>query len=154
MSARWLLLLAIPALLAAQGRNAVLGWWDNPVASGLDLSETQERQIQKVVHDYRNRLIDARAAVEKAENDLEDVFNDALVDQQRGNQAIDRLVTARAELTKAVSEMTLRLRAVLTAEQWQELQRRDREHSRGRGRRGGPRDLNQNAVRPQVTGLR
>ncbi len=153
MRACWVLL-AAAALAVAQPRNAGLGWWDNPVTSGLDLTELQERQIQDVVHDYRNRLVDARAAVEKAENDLEDVFNETLVDQQRGKDAIDRLVEARAELTKAVSEMTLRLRAVLTAEQWQELQRRDRARTPGRGRRGGPRNLNKDPVRPQVTGLR
>jgi Spy/CpxP family protein refolding chaperone len=153
MNARLLLWLALPALVCAQPRPANLGWWDNPVASGLDLTEAQERQIRDIVREYRDRMIDAQAAVEKAENDLEDVFNEPTVDQRRGSEAIARLVAARAAQTKVVSEMTLRLRAVLTAGQWQELQRRERERTSGRGRRG-PKSGKQAPGRPQVTGLR
>jgi Spy/CpxP family protein refolding chaperone len=149
-----LLLLAAPTLVWAQARNTSGGWWENPVTSGLDLTEHQERQINEVVREYRSRLVDSRAAVDKAENDLEDVFNGPYVDQRRGAEVIEQLVEARAGLTKAVSEMTLRLRAILTAEQWQELQRRERSRSTGRGRRGGPRNVNQTPVRPQVTVLR
>ena len=42
-------------------------------------------------------------------------------------EAIDRLTKARADMTKSVSEMSLRMRAVLTPQQWQELQRRQRD---------------------------
>lgn len=145
--------LALPALLWAQPRPANLGWWDNPVASGLDLTDAQQQQIRDIVRDYRDRMIQAGAAVEKAEDELEDVFNQPTVDQRRGSEVIARLVAARAAQTRVVSEMTLRLRAVLTSEQWQELQRRERERTSGRGRRG-PKNGNQPPGRRQVTGLR
>jgi hypothetical protein len=104
------------------------------VISGLNLSDAQQKQIRTTVQEYRNRLVDLRATVEKADGDLNDVFNDTTIDQRKANDAINRLANARGELTKVLSQMTLKLRTVLTNEQWQELQRRERE-------RGGPRGL-------------
>lgn len=117
-----LLLAALPA--AAQPPRGYFPWWESPLVRDLNLTEDQRQQIRNTVRDYRSRLIDLRAAVEKAEGEVGDVFNDPSIDQRRGMEAIDRLIAARGELTRAISEMTLKLRLVLTREQWQELQRR------------------------------
>ena len=96
----------------------------------------------RVVQEYRGRMMEIRGAVQKAESDLDQVFNEDTVDQRRGSEAIDRLTKARADMTKSVSEMSLRMRAVLTSQQWQELQRRQREQQASRienaGRGSGP----------------
>ena len=82
--------------------------------------------------------------MEKAEGNLDDFFNtEGTTDPRRANEAIDRLAAARAELTKVVSQMSLKLRGVLTAQQWQELQRRGPGRGPGRfdgkiGPDGGP----------------
>jgi Spy/CpxP family protein refolding chaperone len=79
--------------------------------------------------------------VKKAESDLDDVFNEDTVDQRRGFEAIDRLTKARADMTRSVAEMSLRMRALLTPQQWQELQRRQREQGstlENVGRNAGP----------------
>jgi Spy/CpxP family protein refolding chaperone len=137
-----LLILAVPLALSAQGaRGGFSPWWDSPIVSGLDLSDTQRTQIRSVIHEYRGRMMEVRGAVQKAENDLDAVFNEDTVDQRRGSEAIDRLTKARADMTKSVSEMSLRMRAVLTSQQWQELQRRQREqdsHIENAGRGSGP----------------
>ena len=44
--------------------------------------------------------------------------------------AIDKVVGARAELMRNISQMSLRLRMILTAEQWRELQKRVRQPAR------------------------
>jgi Spy/CpxP family protein refolding chaperone len=123
--------LAIPVILAAQAgpRGARGGmfreWWDSPMAEGLNLTDAQRKQIQDTIREYRNRLVDARAAVEKAEGDLEDYFNaENGIDQRKASEAIDHLANARAELTRVISQMSLRLRAVLTNQQWAELRKR------------------------------
>jgi Spy/CpxP family protein refolding chaperone len=122
------LILAIPAGLSAQGpRAGFFPWWDSPLVSGMDLTDTQRTQIRSVTREYRGRMMEARAAVQKAESDLDEVFNEDTVDQRRGTEAIDRLTKARAEMTRSVSEMSLRMRAVLSTQQWQELQRRQRD---------------------------
>ena len=140
------ILLALPAGLSAQGpRGGLFPWWDSPMVNGLDLTDAQRTQIRTVVQEYRGKMMEVRGAVQKAESDLDAVFNEDTVDQHRGSEAIDRLTRARAEMTKSVSEMSLRMRAVLTAQQWQELQRRQREQvsrienaGRGPGSQGGP----------------
>ncbi len=142
----FLLWLALPALVCAQGPRvggfpgSGFGrqWWDNPVANGLNLSEAQNTQIRSIVREYRTKLIDLRAAEDKAQGDLQDVFNDSPNDQKHANEAIDRLASARSEATKTLSQMSLRLRNVLTAEQWQQLREREQQNRfRGRGIPGG-----------------
>jgi Spy/CpxP family protein refolding chaperone len=102
----------------------MFAWWDSPIVKDLNLTEDQNRQIRSVVRDARSHLIDLRAAVQKAEADFQDVFNDDMFDQRRASDAADRAAAARAELAKATSQMAVRLRAILTADQWRELQKR------------------------------
>jgi Spy/CpxP family protein refolding chaperone len=99
----------------------------------MDLSQAQRKDIRGTVRQYRGHLLDLREAVQRADSDLEIALNENPLDQRKANDAIDRLATARGELTRTLSQMTLRLRSILTNEQWQELQRRKAE------RRAAPR---------------
>lgn len=138
------LVLMVPAGLYAQGgapgaRSGFFPWWEGPMVNGLDLTDTQRTEIRSVIREYRGRMMEVRSAVQKAEGDLDAVFNEETVDQRRGAEAIDRLTKARADMTKSVSEMSLRMRALLTIAQWQELQRRQqgsRLENAGRGPAG------------------
>lgn len=138
-SRKWVfwMILAIPSALLAQGPpGGFFPWWDSPLASGLELTDAQRLQIRSVTGEYRGRMMEVRDAVRKAETDLDAVFNEDTVDQRRGSEAIDRLTKARADMTKAVAEMSLRMRAVLTPQQWQELRQRQqaaRIENAGRG---------------------
>jgi len=149
----WLaaVLMAVPTALWAQPRTVSLPWWENPLASGLTLTESQRSHIQDVVREYRDRLANLRAEVDQAEAALEDVFNEEIVDQRRGTAVIDRLARTRADLTRAVSEMTLKLRAVLTPQQWQELQRRGEEGARGGRGTDRSRRPSKQPITPQAT---
>jgi len=118
----FLLGLALPA--GAQTNRDFFPWWDMPISRTLNLSEDQRQKIQSTVREYRDRLVDLRAAVEKSENQLSDLINDEHPDAAKVNAAIDRSVAARGELTRAFSQMGFRLRLVLTPAQWQDLQRR------------------------------
>ncbi|MBI5282718.1 MAG: periplasmic heavy metal sensor [Candidatus Solibacter usitatus] len=128
-----LLFLGLPVL--AQPPRGFFPWWDSPLARDLNLSEDQSRQIRNIVKEYRTRLIDLRAGVEKAETELEDQYGEDLFDQRRATESIERLVTARGELTRALSLMSLRLRGVLTTEQYRELQKRRPNMRPGQGMR-------------------
>ena len=110
--------------LFAQMPRGFYAWWSTPVVRDLNLSRDQRQQIRATIQDYRPRLIELRAELNSAEQDLESEFNRDSVDSQKANQAIERLVAARGELTRTLSHMSLTLRAVLTGQQWQELQRR------------------------------
>ena len=137
MLARLSLMCLLPvALLAQRGPGP---WWDGQIANDLNLSETQTRQVRETVKEFRPRMKELRDNVNKAEADLDAAFNEDPVDQAKANDAINRLAAARAEVTKAVSQMDLKLRTILTSQQWQDLkakQRRPWPAGPGPGRRG------------------
>ena len=62
-------------------------------------------------------------AVQIAEGNLRDLMNEDQVNEPKTREAIDKVVAARGELMRMVSQMTLRLRVVLTPQQWQRVQR-------------------------------
>jgi Spy/CpxP family protein refolding chaperone len=133
------LVLILPVALRAQAPpSGFFPWWDGPVVNNLNLTDSQRAEIRSVIREYRGRLRDVREAVQRAETDLDEVFNEDNVDQRRGAEAIDRLTKARAEMTKSVSELSLRMRSILTPQQWQELRQRQQQIDvAGRGRGGG-----------------
>ncbi len=51
-------------------------------------------------------------------------MNEDQVNEARANDAIEKLVAARGEMARTVSQMSLKLRVVLTPQQWQELRGR------------------------------
>jgi Spy/CpxP family protein refolding chaperone len=128
---------AAPALLSAQSPRPSLAWWESPLLNeSLDLTDAQTKQIRATVSDYRGKLLELRAAVDRAESGLQNAFNEDPVDPRKAGEAIDQLVTARSELTRTISQMDLKLRLVLTAQQWQDLESQQRLGRRSARRRG------------------
>ncbi len=99
-------------------------WWEAPLRNDLGLTDDQSKQIRATLSDMRPKMIELRGAVESAESELKQEMDAAQVDPRKVNDAIEKVVTARAELTRAVAQMSLKLRLVLTPAQWQELQKR------------------------------
>lgn len=110
--------------LFAQAPPGFFNWWDSPIANDLNLSEDQKKQIRSIVQEYRDCLIDQRAALQKAELQFADLFAEQSPNPARVDGVIEQLAAARTELTRTMSRMTLRLRGVLTPEQFEELQKR------------------------------
>jgi Spy/CpxP family protein refolding chaperone len=130
---KWIVSAAfLPGLLCAQMPMFEVCREARPVHD-LNLSEAQQKQISTVCKDSFKKISDLREGVRKAEGELQGAFDESPVDQHKSSDAIEHLVAARAELFRATSQMDLKIRTVLTDEQWQELKKRDR-----RGRPGGP----------------
>jgi Spy/CpxP family protein refolding chaperone len=134
--------LLFPVLLCAQpprGRGPRL---IPEVVKQLNLSDAQTKQMDQVNQDFRPRLNAVRDEVNKAEAAMDAVFNEDPVDPAKGNDAINRLAAARSELTKALSQHDLKLRMILTAQQWEQLKEIEHSHEpwpgRGGRRRGPP----------------
>jgi len=135
------LMLVLPLVLPAQGpglRSRASWWegpwWSNRLVQDLNLTDAQKSDINAVVKDYRGKMTDLRTAIETADVDVQSAFDENPVDQRKASDAIERLAAARADLTRTLSQMSLKLRMVLTADQWQELQRRQpRRFEGGRG---------------------
>jgi Spy/CpxP family protein refolding chaperone len=118
------LMLLAGGSLFAQMPKGIYAWWGRPeIRKDLKLTNEQQRQIRVTVSQFRPHLIDVRAEVNKAEIDLQAQFDHDPVDQARANQAIDHLIAARSDLTRTLSQLSLRLRTVLNEWQWQQLQR-------------------------------
>ena len=136
MRVRILLLAAVfGAVASAQPPRGFFPWWDRPIAKSLNLSDAQMKQVRSTIRDYRGKLIDARAALDKAELELETALDEDTVDQRRANQAAEDLAKARENLTRTFALMAVQLRSVLTPQQWQELQKRRAEQEGPAGRR-------------------
>ena len=118
-----LVLLALATGAVAQNR-AEFPWWNSPVVEDIGLSQEQTTRIRNIVRNYRNRLLDARNNVQKAEGAIEDVMNDDHVSPDAVKPLIEHLANARAESTRTVLEMDIQLRSVLTLDQWRALVRR------------------------------
>ncbi len=101
-------------------------WWDSPLVQNLNLTADQQSQIRSVVREYRDQLIEQRAAVQKAEGNLMDFMNEDRVDEAKARDAVEKVVAARSDLMRAISQMALKLRVILTPQQWQVIQQRRR----------------------------
>jgi Spy/CpxP family protein refolding chaperone len=137
-----LLILAIAGGLWAQPARppmATTYWWQSKlVVNNLNLSDGQIKQMNETQAAYVGRLMDLRGAVNTAENNLQNIFNQETIDQRKASAAVDQLAAARGDLTRTISELSLKLRNVLTAEQWQQLRDQQAQNPLpGRGRRGG-----------------
>jgi Spy/CpxP family protein refolding chaperone len=129
-------IMALSSLTSAQDRNQpgnpaqrpkpeTTAWWDQPIVRDLGLSDEQNKKIRTTVVESRDLLIKLRSAADKAEAQLQEIMNGEKVDLRRGEEAIDQVVKTRADMMRAVAEMSLRLRGILTSAQWQILQQRE-----------------------------
>jgi Spy/CpxP family protein refolding chaperone len=121
----FILALLASGALFAQMPKGIYAWWSRPeIARNLNLTPAQRQQIRATVQQYRPHLLNVRATVNQAEQALAEQFDRNPVDAAKTNEAIERLVDARSDLTRTLTQLSLKLRLVLTEQQWQELQRR------------------------------
>ena len=122
--------------LGAQGR-----WWNNPrIVERLKLTDVQRKEFDDIYLQHREKLIDLRASLQKAELALEPLVRDVQPNETKILAQIDKVAQARAELEKANAAFLLAIRGKLTAEQWTELQaeRAERANHAREGNGGGP----------------
>jgi Spy/CpxP family protein refolding chaperone len=119
------LVLAFSVCAPAQLPRGFYAWWSRPeITRNLNLTPAQRQQIRATVQQYRPHLLNVRSEVLRAEQDLTQEFNRSPVNPAKADEAIARLVDARSDLTRTLSELSLKLRLLLSDQQWQELQRR------------------------------
>lgn len=98
-------------------------WWKNSeVVQKVGLSEDQVTRMEKIFQDYRLKLIDQHAALQKEEVQMEPLVESDTPDETKIVAQIDRVANARASLEKSNALMMLGIRKVMTAEQWKKLQ--------------------------------
>lgn len=133
-----------PPLEDAMGPRGVQGrFWNNPkIAEKLKLTDEQRKAMDQILLDHREKLIDLRAALEKAELPMESLLRVDQPNEAKVLAQIDKVAQARAELEKANARFLLAIRAKLTPEQWKLLEAERRER----------REPGQNKQRPDMEG--
>jgi periplasmic protein CpxP/Spy len=114
-------------------------WWNNPkIAEKLNLTEDQRKAMDEIYQQQREKLVDLRATVQKAEIEMEPLVRADQPNESAVMAQIDKVAQARAELEKANARFLFELRAKLTPDQWKQVQEFRQNHEGMREmRRGG-----------------
>lgn len=117
-------------------------WWNNPtMIEKLKLTDDQRKAMDAILLQHREKLIDLRANLDKAELALQPMMSEDQPNENAILAQIDKIAAARADLEKANARFLLALRGKLTQDQWKTLQtlRAQRRQERWGDRRGpGP----------------
>lgn len=113
-----------PPMERAMGMRGEHGrWWNNPsVVEKLKLTDDQRKAMDTILQQHREKLIDLRASLEKAELAMEPMMREDQPNEAAAMAQIDKVAQARAELEKANARFLFALRAKLTPEQWKQVQ--------------------------------
>lgn len=137
-----------PPMEQALGMRGPQGrWWNDPdMIQKLQLTDDQRKSMDQILLDHRGKLIDQRAAVEKAELALEPLLSEDQPNETQVLAQIDKVAQARAELEKANARFLLSIRRQLSPDQWKQLQAARTARMQRRWGSGGPH--NQTAPTP------
>jgi Spy/CpxP family protein refolding chaperone len=97
-------------------------WWTRPeMVQKLGLTADQTKKMDDTLQQFRLKLIDLKASVQKEETIMEPLIGAEQPDESKIVTQIDKVAQARAELEKANARMLLGIRRLLTPEQWNKL---------------------------------
>jgi Spy/CpxP family protein refolding chaperone len=98
-------------------------WWNNPkLVEKLKLTDDQRKAMDEIFQQHRERLVDLRGSVDKAEIEMEPLVRADQPNESAVMAQIDKVAQARAELEKANARFLFELRAKLTPDQWKQVQ--------------------------------
>jgi len=131
-------------------------WWNNPkIIARLKLTEDQRKAMDDIFQKHREKLVDLRGNLEKAEIEMEPLVKADQPNESVVMSQIDKVAQARAELEKANARFLFALRAKLTPDQWKQVQefRQNHDGMRREWRRdgrgpGGPGDRDDKGAPP------
>ena len=112
-----------PPMERALGPQGNLGrWWNNPkMVEELKLTDEQRKAMDEILYQHREKLVDLRGAVEKAELEMEPLMRDDQPNETKILAQIDKVAQSRAELEKANARFLMAIRNKLTPEQWKQV---------------------------------
>ncbi len=112
-----------PMERAMRSHNEFGRWWNNPkLVEKLKLTDDQRKAMDDIFLKHREKLVDLRGNLEKAEIELEPLVKADQPNESAVMSQIDKVAQARAELEKANARFLFALRAKLTPDQWKQVQ--------------------------------
>ena len=111
-------------------------WWNNPdMIQQLKLTDDQRKAMDSILQAHREKLVDLRGNLEKAEIEMQPMLQQDTLDKSAILAQVDKIAQARTELERANAHFLLDLRGKLTPEQWKTVRDNWQQH-RGWGGRG------------------
>lgn len=109
-----------PPMERALGMGGIHGrWWNNPaMIEKLKLSDDQRKAMDAILLAHREKLVDLRADLEKAELQLQPMMGEDQPNESGILAQVDKIAAARTELERANARFLLDIRAKLTPGQW------------------------------------
>jgi len=146
---RWaigLAAMAVGGLASAQPLGIPPGrWWEQPrVAEQLGLTADQTQQLNTLTFGHARTMVDLKGAVERAQIDLRAAAETDPFDAKQVRQSFAALQQTRMRLEAERFDMLLKVRQVLTTDQWHKLReiiRQRRERGEEPGGEAGRRPL-------------
>ena len=139
-------------LFFMEGFNLPEGkWWLNEeVVKELQITDAQQKELGKIYYAHLEKAIDLRAKVEKEELKLREMLDQNTINEKELLSQVDRLLDARNSLERARAELFVKVRIILTPEQWVMVKERFQKRiKRIREERGLKRPLRQEPVPPE-----
>jgi len=132
-------LLVAAGVATAQPMGVPMGrWWERPkVAEQLGLTQEQTQKLEAITLNEARTMVDLKGAVQKAEIDLRAAADVEPFQPEKVRDAFRVMQQARERLETQRFEMLLKVRGVLSADQWHKLRELVREMGAMRGREGG-----------------
>jgi len=126
-------------------------WWLNEeVVRNLQITEAQQKELGKIYYSHLEKAIDLKAKVEKEQLKLREMLDQKEINEKELLSQVDRLLEARNSLERARAELFVKVRIILTPEQWQKVKERFHQKiKRIREERGLKRPLRQEPVPPE-----
>jgi Spy/CpxP family protein refolding chaperone len=97
-------------------------WWEREmVAKELALTQEQKVKLEAVTLEHAKRMIDLKASVDKAELDLRAAADVDPFNPRQVRESFSSFQQARSRLESERFEMLLKVREIVTVEQWRKL---------------------------------
>lgn len=129
------LVVFLPATLMAQERMHGKWWHDKSIVQGLELTDSQQKELDGRYTEGRRRMIDLKYELEKQRFELDLLLGTDDAEKQQILERFDSLEQARNKLSRARFEMLLEVREIIGAERFQELKTVHRDRGRKEAKR-------------------
>ena len=145
---KWLwCLVAVPVALvlvspapAREGRmrKGFKFWKSEKVVKKLDLSDEQIAELSEIDYQNQKAKIEINARLESAQLELEHLLSGDTVSEAETSALVDRIADARRDQVKLGLERQIKVRSILSAEQWKKLEDLKKNFARKmKGKRSG-----------------
>lgn len=116
-------------------------WKSEKMVEKLGLTEAQVAELSETDYQNRKAKIEVDARLEAARLELEHLLAGDTVSQAETSALVDKIADARRDQTKLKLEKMIKVRSVLSAEQWKKLEECKKKFTRKmKGKRSGKED--------------